>query len=238
MTAFHRVRRSEGLGWLDTRHASGAWRPTTFETTPVVETREHHPLALNYTSGTSGKSERRDGLAPQHVHEPDGALWMHHHMTPCADRYLWVLPMFHANGWTFVWTVTAVGGTHVCLRKADPKLILFEAISGEKALVTMFCAAPTVLIGIAGAPEDVRGAPLHAACASSRPARRPQRRRGGAHRGRARLDDPAHVYGLTEVPSPIVTICEARPENTRGWMGAAGRWVIKVRQGVELSRQR
>ena len=37
-----------------------------------------------------------------------------------ADRYLWTLPMFHANGWTFVWTVTAVGATHVCLRKVDP----------------------------------------------------------------------------------------------------------------------
>ena len=53
----------------------------------------------------------------------------HSPMTP-ADHYLWVLPMFHANGWTFVWTVTAVGGRHVCLRKADPKLI-FEAIARE-----------------------------------------------------------------------------------------------------------
>ena len=37
-----------------------------------------------------------------------------------GERYLWTLPMFHANGWTFTWTVTAVGGTHVCLRKVDP----------------------------------------------------------------------------------------------------------------------
>ena len=44
---------------------------------------------------------------------------MHVPMTT-ADRYLWTLPMFHANGWTFVWTVTAVGATHVCLRKVEP----------------------------------------------------------------------------------------------------------------------
>ena len=48
------------------------------------------------------------------VHDPMSA----------EDRYLWTLPMFHANGWTFVWTVTAVGATHVCLRKVDPATVL------------------------------------------------------------------------------------------------------------------
>ena len=51
-------------------------------------------------------------------------------MTP-ADRYLWTLPMFHANGWTFVWIVTAVGGTHICLRKVEPRRV-FELISDEQ----------------------------------------------------------------------------------------------------------
>ena len=53
-------------------------------------------------------------------------------MTP-ADRYLWTLPMFHANGWTFVWIVTAVGGTHVCLRKVDP-LRIFDAARAASAI--------------------------------------------------------------------------------------------------------
>jgi acyl-CoA synthetase (AMP-forming)/AMP-acid ligase II len=69
------------------------------------------------------------------------------------DRYLWTLPMFHANGWTFVWSVTAAGGRHVCLRRVEPAGV-FDAIARES--VTMLCAAPTVLIGIAGAPEELR----------------------------------------------------------------------------------
>jgi fatty-acyl-CoA synthase len=77
---------------------------------------------------------------------------VHEHMT-CADRYLWTLPMFHANGWTFVWTVTAAGAAHVCLPKVDPRLV-FELI--EKEGITMLCAAPTVLIGLANADEEVR----------------------------------------------------------------------------------
>ncbi len=44
---------------------------------------------------------------------------IHVPMTP-ADRYLWTLPMFHANGWTFTWIVTAAGAKHICLRKVDP----------------------------------------------------------------------------------------------------------------------
>src|SRR5262245_65599907 len=74
-----------------------------------------------------------------------------------TDLYLCTLPMFHANGWTFVWIVTAVGATHVCLRKVDPAKV-FETIKDES--ITLLCAAPTVLIGIAGAPPEVRaGAP-------------------------------------------------------------------------------
>ena len=61
--------------------------------------------------------------------------------------------MFHANGWTFTWIVTAVGGLHVCLRKVDPRLA-FELIEREQ--VTTMCAAPTVLIALANAPEEVR----------------------------------------------------------------------------------
>ena len=61
--------------------------------------------------------------------------------------------MFHANGWGFVWTITASGGTHVCLRRVDPTQAL-ETAGRER--ITMLCAAPTVLIGLAHAPAEAR----------------------------------------------------------------------------------
>src|SRR5689334_24391525 len=77
---------------------------------------------------------------------------VHEHMS-CADRYLWTLPMFHANGWTFIWTVTAAGATHICLPKVEARLAL-EKINQEQ--VTFLSAAPTVLIFLANAPEELR----------------------------------------------------------------------------------
>ncbi len=71
-----------------------------------------------------------------------------------GSRYLWTLPMFHANGWTYTWTVTAAAGTHICLRKVDPATI-FGLIRDEH--VSWLCAAPTVLISLANAPASVRG---------------------------------------------------------------------------------
>ena len=78
----------------------------------------------------------------------------HHHLTP-SDRYLWTLPMFHANGWTFTWINTARGIAHVCLRRVE-SLLIYKLIKEEN--ITMFCAAPTVLISIANVPENIRAA--------------------------------------------------------------------------------
>ena len=78
-------------------------------------------LTINYTSGTTSRPK---GVMITHRNaymNTVGTL-VHLHMTP-ADRYLWTLPMFHANGWTFVWTVTAVGATHVCLRRVEPQRV-------------------------------------------------------------------------------------------------------------------
>jgi fatty-acyl-CoA synthase len=133
--------------------------------------------------------------------------------------------MFHANGWTFVWAITAVGGRHVCLPKADPRLI-FEAITREG--VTLLCAAPTVLIGMANAPEDLRrNVPggVRVITAGAPPAAATIERMEGELGW-----DITHVYGLTEV-SPIVTIAESRPEHAG--LDPAARAVIKARQGVE-----
>ena len=108
-------------------------------------------LTINYTSGTTAKPK---GVMITHRNayiNVVGTL-IHHAMT-LADRYLWTLPMFHANGWTFVWTVTAVGGTHICLRKVE-LVSVFERIKEES--VTMLCAAPTVLISLACGPEELR----------------------------------------------------------------------------------
>jgi fatty-acyl-CoA synthase len=144
----------------------------------------------------------------------------------CADRYLWTLPMFHANGWTFVWIVTAAGGTHVCLRKVDPPGV-YRLISGER--ITMFCAAPTVLIGIAAADESLRAdAPrgIRILTAGAPPA---------AHTIE-RIESLlgwtlTHVYGLTET-APLITVCEPRPEH--GSLPPSERARVKARQGVEL----
>src|SRR3984893_14891520 len=71
-----------------------------------------------------------------------------------GERYLWTLPMFHANGWTYTWTVTAAAGTHICMRKVDPATI-FALIRDEH--VGWLSAAPTVLISLANPPAAVRG---------------------------------------------------------------------------------
>jgi fatty-acyl-CoA synthase len=146
-----------------------------------------------------------------------------------ADRYLWTLPMFHANGWTFVWTVTAVGAAHVCLRKVEPPAV-YELMQRES--ISMLCAAPTVLIGLADAPAS--------AMASARQARPGVRVvTAGAPPAAATIErlegelgwSVTHVYGLTET-APFITVCESRPEHAA--LAPGERAAVKARQGVEL----
>src|SRR5213080_3268248 len=134
-------------GWLD-YEALVAEAQSDFNRPEISE---NDLLTINYTSGTTSRPK---GVMITHRNayvNTVGTL-VHQHMT-CADRYLWTLPMFHANGWTFVWTVTAAGATHVCLPKVDPSLV-FELIETER--ITMLCAAPTVLISLANADEELR----------------------------------------------------------------------------------
>jgi fatty-acyl-CoA synthase len=149
-----------------------------------------------------------------------------HHPMSLSDRYLWTLPMFHANGWTFVWTVTAAGATHVCLRKVEAAGI-YEKIKAER--ITMLCAAPTVLIGIANGPAEL-----------TREARRGIRiLTAGAPPAAATIERIegelgwviTQAYGLTET-SPFITICELRPEHDE--LATAERCAMKACQGVEL----
>ena len=103
-----------GSGWLD--YEALLAQATGEFTRPAI--RETDLLTINYTSGTTSKPK---GVMITHRNayiNVVGTL-IHYAMT-LADRYLWTLPMFHANGWTFVWTVTAAGATHICLRKVEP----------------------------------------------------------------------------------------------------------------------
>jgi fatty-acyl-CoA synthase len=214
--------RAEGehTGWLDyeslVAEAAGDF------TRPTIE--ESDLLTINYTSGTTSRPK---GVMITHRNaymNTVGTL-VHEHMT-CADRYLWTLPMFHANGWTFVWTVTAAGATHICLPKVDPRVV-FQLI--EKERVTMLCAAPTVLIGLANADEELRRSVRHGVrvlTAGAPPAASTIERLEGDLGWIV-----THVYGLTET-TPFITVCEPRAEHEQ--LSNAERAVIKARQGVEL----
>jgi fatty-acyl-CoA synthase len=191
---------------------------------PAPDIHENDLLAINYTSGTTAR--------PKGVMITHRNAWMnsigtlaHWPMTP-ADRYLWTLPMFHANGWTFTWTVTAAGATHICLRRVEP-IAIYEQVNRER--VTHLCAAPTVLISVATGPERERKAlrrGVRVLTAGAPPA--------AATIGRLEEElgwDVTHVYGLTET-APFISVCEPLPEHAD--RTAAERAVIKARQGVEL----
>ena len=207
-------------GWLD-YEAFMARSPAAY-VRPRIE--ELDLLTINYTSGTTSRPK---GVMITHRNAYMNIVGTLLHLPMrMTDRYLWTLPMFHANGWTFTWIVTAVGAAHVCLRKVDPVKV-FDTISAEA--ISLLCAAPTVLIGIAGAPPDVR-------------ARTPKGVRvltAGAPPAAATIEliegelgwTITHAYGLTET-APLITVCEPRPEFDA--LSPAQRAIVKARQGVEL----
>src|SRR5438105_6069573 len=135
-------------GWISYEDALAGASPE-FERPKIGE---DDLISINYTSGTTARPK---GVMITHRNAAMNSIGTLLHLRlGLDDRYLWTLPMFHANGWTFPWTVTAGGATHVCLRKVEPARV-FDAIRSEG--ITWLCAAPTVLIGLTNCPEDVRG---------------------------------------------------------------------------------
>src|SRR5699024_51920 len=129
-------------GWEDYEALVAAASPEF--TRPEIA--ESDLLTINYTSGTTARPK---GVMITHRNAYMNSVGTLLHLRmDLGDRYLWTLPMFHANGWTYTWTVTAAGATHVCLPVMDPARV-FELLRKEQ--ITWLCAAPTVLIMLSNA---------------------------------------------------------------------------------------
>lgn len=175
------------------------------------------PLTLNYTSGTTSSPK---GVVHSHRGTFIAAVsslieWF----IPKQPVYLWTLPMFHANGWGYVWGMAAFGATNICLRRFDASII-YAAI--HKHCVTHMCGAPVVLNMLSGC------APLHHVV---------QIMTGGAPPPPAvllRIEslgfEVTHGYGLTET-NGISLVCAWKREWDR--LPETERARLKARQGVK-----
>lgn len=184
----------------------------------VWPTTEWLPIALNYTSGTTGDPK---GVVVSHRGTYlMSLLQMTNWSLPPAPRYLWTLPMFHANGWCFTWAIAAAAGTHICLRKVSAENV-FDAISRHKA--DHFCAAPTVMAMIANAPKPpALSHSVRVLTAGSPP---PATVLDAVVSMGFQVD---HVYGITEVAgTPISCVWQD------GWdeLSAPEKARMRVRQG-------
>jgi fatty-acyl-CoA synthase len=159
---------------------------------------EWQAISLCYTSGTTGNPK---GVVLHHRGAFQNA--MGNAMMFGVDRrsvYLWTLPMFHCNGWTFTWGVTAMGGTHVCLRKPDPALI-FPMIAEHG--VTHMCGAPIVLNVLVHAPDEQKRTFDHVIEVATGGAAPPSAVIAAMEGMGFRV---THLYGLTETYGPA-SIC-------------------------------
>jgi fatty-acyl-CoA synthase len=183
---------------------------------------EWQAISLNFTSGTTGNPK---GVVYHHRGAYLNALSsIIAFQLGAAAVYLWTVPMFHCNGWCCPWAVTAVGGTHVCLRKVDPELV-YRLIDEHR--VTNMGGAPTVLNMLLNAPAEVRREFSHGKVHVDTGGAAPP---SAVIAGMQRLGfDVCHLYGLTEVYGPS-HCCEWQP----AWdaLDESGRMQKMARQGV------
>ena len=187
---------------------------------PLAEpvTDERGLLALNYTSGTTARPK---GVMYHHRGAYLQALAMALQMRLDSDsKYLWTLPMFHCNGWSFPWAVTATGGTHLCLRTVDPEQIWNHL---RDSGVTHLCGAPTVLTMLLWHRAARRGTVVRFGTGGAAPT--PAILARAAELG----IEVTHLYGLTESFGPVM-ICDWRSEWSA--LPIAEQAQLKARQGV------
>ncbi|KAJ4839686.1 putative acyl-activating enzyme 5, peroxisomal [Turnera subulata] len=183
---------------------------------------EWDPMVLNYTSGTTSS--------------PKGVVHCHRGIflvtvdtiidwsLPKQPVYLWTLPIFHANGWSFPWGMAAVGGTNVCLRKFDAS-ITYQLINRHR--VTHLCGAPVVLTMLTNAPDNrPLDHPVHILTAGAPPPA------AVLFRTESLGFVVNHGYGLTETAGLTVS-CAWKPQWDK--FPASERARLKARQGVRVA---
>jgi fatty-acyl-CoA synthase len=182
---------------------------------------ENDMIAVNYTSGTTGRPK---GVVYTHrgAYLNAVSVALEFELSP-SSWYLWTLPMFHCNGWSLTWGVTAVGATHVCLASFDPRQAL--ELAGQYP-VTHLCGAPVVLSELArvgGQRGFVASRPVRAAVGGAPPTKETIAavQAMGFH--------VTHLYGLTETYGPSL-VCEYQ----EGWAGLPSAELTErlSRQGV------